>query len=116
MSTDGTRPDLSVPVDEYPAFRAAVADAGVPAVISPAPDPAKPPAAPPGTSVPVSDAAVQAALDVVALFWKEAHAILQAYPSAALARAMLEGAAPLIRAEAEARLAEIEAHAPAIAD
>lgn len=55
----------------------------------------------------VSEAAVQAALDAVAPFWKEAHAVLQAYPSAALARAMLEGAAPLIRAEAEAQLAEI---------
>lgn len=68
----------------------------------------------------VSDAAVQAALDAVAPFWKEAHAVLQAYPSAALARAMLEGAAPLIAAEraerAEAKLTEIEAHTPAIVD
>jgi len=52
-------------------------------------------------AAPVSEAAVQAALNAVATFWREAHAVLQAYPSAQLARAMLEAAAPLIRAEAE---------------
>lgn len=63
----------------------------------------------------VSEAAVQAALDAVAPFWREAHAVLQAYPSAALARAMLEGAAPLIAGEraerAEAMLAAVREHA-----
>lgn len=91
--------------------RSSVAPVSVPAVTSPARAPAKPPATPTGPSAPVSDAAVQAALDSVAPFWKEAHAVLQAYPSAALARAMLEGAVPLIAAEraeqAEARLAEV---------
>lgn len=61
----------------------------------------------PAVPAPVSGAAVQAALDAVAQYWREAHAVLQAYPSAQLARTMLEAAAPLIRADDEAKLAEI---------
>jgi predicted Zn-ribbon and HTH transcriptional regulator len=41
VSTDDTRPDLSVPLDEYPAFRAPQAAAEPPAVTSPAPVPAE---------------------------------------------------------------------------
>ena len=47
---------------------------------------------------PVTDAMVDAALDAVARYWREAHAVLQAYPSRGLARVMLEAAVPLIGA------------------
>lgn len=63
-----------------------------------------PPERPGSRPAPVSDAAVDAALSVVADFWKGAHAILQCYPSRELTRAMLEGAAPVIVAAERARI------------
>ena len=64
----------------------------------------------------VPDAAVDAALNAVARYWKQAHAVLQAYPGRDLARAMLEAGAPLIadaeRTRLAARMDDLAAYYP----